>query len=210
MERSREPQSPHAPLNPVDALTRTYCQGDPGKRALVHLSLAIPHGVSAVLYGLSGSGTSTLHLIGGITRPTTGNLRVAGLQTDRMSEAEPDRFRPEHIGFVFQSNNLLPSRTALGLAHRDTHHPSHLSGGEQQRVAFARENDARPSLAPVDEPTTDLDSGTANSVLELISRLNQERCTASIVAKQAPCLRPRATQDIDLVNGRGSAPGTPR
>jgi ABC-type lipoprotein export system ATPase subunit len=215
----------------ANALARTYRRGSEDVHALRDLTLTIPQGALAVVYGPSGIGKSTLlNLLGGIDRPTRGDLTVNGRRLDLLSERQLDLFRRDQIGFVFQFNNLLANLSALenvalpliaqgrswkdaqalahfqlddlGLARRQSHRPSELSGGEQQRVALARAVVARPALVLADEPTGDLDAKTAESVLDLISDLNQALDVTFVIASHNPRLRDRASQVIDLNDGR--------
>ena len=223
----------------ADALTRTYRRGSEDVHALLDVTLAIPPSAFAVVLGPSGSGKSTLlNLIGGIDRPTSGHLRVDGLDLHALTERQLDGYRRDHVGFVFQFNNLLPNLdalenvalplvarghswaqardqagaqlTALGLGSRVGHRPAELSGGEQQRVALARAVISRPALVLADEPTGDLDSGSAEIVLDLMSSLNRDLGATFVIATHNPRLESRATHVIELTNGRmtPSAPQT--
>jgi len=170
-------------------------------RALDGVSLEVPAGDFLALMGPSGSGKSTLlNMIAGIDRPTGGVMRVLGVEPARMSESELARWRNQHIGFVFQSFNLIPVLTAfenvelplllmrlsraerrqqaamalklVGLADRMEHYPRQLSGGQEQRVAIARAIVTDPTLLLADEPTGDLDAHSAEEVLEIFDQLN--------------------------------------
>ncbi len=151
-----------------------------------------------------------------------------------MTERQLDGYRRDHVGFVFQFNNLLPNLdalenvalplvargrswaqardqagaqlTALGLGNRVGHRPAELSGGEQQRVALARAVVSRPALVLADEPTGDLDLGSAEIVLDLMSSLNQDLGATFVIATHNPRLESRATQVIELTNGRMTPP----
>lgn len=215
----------------TNALTRSYHRGSETVHALEDVTLGIPPSSFSIVLGPSGSGKSTLlNLIGGIDRPTGGQLKVDGLELQGLTEGQLDRYRRETVGFVFQFNNLLPNLTArenvalplvaqgktwaqaqrdaeaqlaaLGLGHRAGHRPSELSGGEQQRVALARAVISRPALVLADEPTGDLDLDSAELVLDLMSSLNRELGVTFIIATHNVQLKSRATLVIELTNGR--------
>jgi ABC-type lipoprotein export system ATPase subunit len=202
--------------------------------AVENATFSIPSGAFALIVGPSGSGKSTLlNLISGIDRPTSGSLVVDGQNLNDLTEAELDTFRGKKIGFVFQFNNLLPNLNAnenvalplvaqgmrwraaraqaledlesLGLSQRAAHRPSELSGGEQQRVALARAVITRPAIVLADEPTGDLDAASGNAVIELMAALNQNLGTTFLMATHNLELRTRATQIIQLSNGRLSS-----
>ncbi|MEX0788808.1 MAG: ABC transporter ATP-binding protein [Anaerolineales bacterium] len=229
--------SPGLPRSYVQThnLTRTFRRGSEDVHALVDVTLVIAPSAFAVVLGPSGSGKSTLlNLIGGIDRPTRGHVRVDGLELDSLTERQLDGYRRDHVGFVFQFNNLLPNLsalenvalplvaqgrswaqardqaavelTALGMGDRATHRPSELSGGEQQRVALARAVISRPALVLADEPTGDLDSASAEIVLDLMSSLNRDLGATFVIATHNPRLESRATHVIELTNGRMAAP----
>lgn len=220
-------------------LTRTYRRGSEDVHALLDVTLTIPPSSFAVVLGPSGSGKTTLlNLLGGIDRPTGGDLTVDGLDLHSMSERQLDGYRREYVGFVFQFNNLLPNLdarenvalplvaqgrswsrareqagaqlAALGLGHRAGHRPAELSGGEQQRVALARAVICRPSLVLADEPTGDLDLESAETVLDLMSSLHRELGATFVIATHNPRLESRATQVIELTNGRIDPPASRR
>ena len=176
-------------------LTRTYGEGDSAVHALRGVSLEVPEGQFTAVMGPSGSGKSTLmHLLAGLDTPDAGSVRIAGEDITRMSDRELTRLRRRHIGFVFQSFNLLPTLSAqenvllplaiagrkpepeaidalmerMGLAERRDHKPAQLSGGQQQRVAIARALICRPTVLFADEPTGNLDSASGANVLELL------------------------------------------
>jgi putative ABC transport system ATP-binding protein len=198
---------------------KSYQQGDNEIIALADISLEIPKGAFAVIMGPSGSGKSTLlHLIGGLDRPSGGELLVHGRLIGQMADDEVTLFRRTKIGFVFQFFNLLPTLTALenvalplvldgrstaeaqhraevllakvGLERRRDHLPEAISGGEIQRVAIARALAFDPPLILADEPTGNLDSKTGASTLELLQRINQEDgCTIVMVTHSEEAAR---------------------
>ncbi|MEJ5369367.1 MAG: ABC transporter ATP-binding protein [Bryobacteraceae bacterium] len=184
-------------------LTREYVRDAFHVVALKDVDLDVKRGEFLALMGPSGSGKSTLlHLIAAMDRPTSGTIEVLGSDVAAMPDAEMARWRNRHIGFVFQSFNLIPVLTALenvelplklthlkkgeriqhaatalklvGLGDRMDHYPRQLSGGQEQRVAIARAIVTDPDILLCDEPTGNLDARSANEVLELLRRLNQE------------------------------------
>jgi putative ABC transport system ATP-binding protein len=217
---------PKPPVFVARRLGKTYRMGEVEVRALTDLSLEIREGEFVVLLGPSGSGKSTLlNILGGLDTPTTGeafwrdhNLATAG-------EAELTRYRREHVGFVFQFYNLIPSLTVrenvalvtdiaanpmsvdeavarVGLAPRADHFPSQLSGGEQQRVAIARAIAKRPDVLLCDEPTGALDYVTGKIVLEAIARINVELGTTTIVITHNASIAGMADRVLRLADGR--------
>ncbi|MBI3000843.1 MAG: ABC transporter ATP-binding protein [Deltaproteobacteria bacterium] len=192
-------------------LHKIYQQGRSEIAALAGVSLDIQKGEFVVIMGPSGSGKSTLlHLIGGLDRPTRGEVMIDGRIVSQMSDNEVTLLRRRHIGFVFQFFNLLPTLTALenvmlplildgqptgparsranlllervGLMARSGHLPEELSGGEIQRIAIARALAFQPPILLADEPTGNLDSKTGEEVLQLIRRVNHEAgCTVVMV-----------------------------
>ena len=211
-------------------LGKVYQRGNEEVIALRNVNLSIMPGEFTVIIGPSGSGKSTLlHLLGGIDRPTNGELRVTGIDLIAASEAALTRFRRDNIGFVFQFYNLLPSLNALdnvilpllakgmswkdsrargtaileqvGLHHRQMHTPGQLSGGVQQRVAIARAMVLEPCFILADEPTGDLDSISANSIIALMVDLNQRLGVTFIVATHNLNLLQVASRSYVLVDG---------
>jgi len=183
--------------------------------ALQNANLRIRQGEFVALMGPSGSGESTLlYLIAAIDRPSRGRVRVLGQDLQELSDKEIARWRNEHVGFVFQTFNLIPVLTArenvelpllltnlgnneridhaetalklVGLGDRMTHYPRQLSGGQEQRVAIARAIVTDPALILADEPTGDLDAHSAQEVLTILSKLNQEHGKTIVMVTHDP------------------------
>jgi ABC-type lipoprotein export system ATPase subunit len=214
----------------ITNLHKTYRRGDEVVEAIRGINLQVNDGDFIVVVGPSGGGKSTLlNLIGGIDHPTSGSIQYGGYELAGASEEALTVFRRENIGFVFQFYNLLYSLNAVenvqlplmakqvpmkaarekavqvlkqvGLAHRLTHLPSELSGGEQQRVAIARSIIAEPKLVLADEPTGDLDSVATLEINQLMHQLNQEMGITFIVATHNLLLTNTATQVYELRDG---------
>ncbi|HET7611094.1 MAG TPA: ABC transporter ATP-binding protein [Rhodanobacteraceae bacterium] len=210
----------------VQGLTKIYRSGSVEVHALRGIDLDIFQGEMLVLLGPSGSGKSTfLNILGGVDRPTAGTARFRDHDLTRMSERELTRYRREHVGFVFQFYNLIPSLTArenvalvteiashamapaealalVGLADRADHFPAELSGGEQQRVAIARAIAKRPEILLCDEPTGALDSPTGVIVLQAIERINAELGTTSVVITHNVAIADMGHRVASFANGR--------
>jgi len=211
-------------------LTKFYVRGDQVIPVLVGIDLDIQAGDYVALMGPSGSGKSTLlNLLAGIDKPSSGEIRVAGVDIARLSEAELAAWRSANVGFIFQFYNLMPvldafdnvelpllltslSRkerrerveTALalvGLTDRKEHYPNELSGGQQQRVAIARALIGDPTLIVADEPTGDLDRTTAEEILGLLERLNREVGKTIVMVTHDPKAAEKAHRVIHLEKG---------
>jgi putative ABC transport system ATP-binding protein len=222
------------PVVRAAGLTRRYKMGDAFVDALRGVDLVIHRGEFVALVGPSGSGKSTvLNLIGGLDRPTSGQVWIDALELSATDERALTRHRRQHVGFVFQTFNLLPRLTAeenvalplmfsgvphkqrlerarallerVGLAPRLTHRPSQLSGGEQQRVAIARALVGQPALLLADEPTGNLDSTTGGEIMALLQELNQERDLTLLVVTHDPEVAAFADRVVRLRDGRVEA-----
>ncbi len=213
-------------------LQKDYPLGRQPVHALRGIDLTLQRGDFALLLGPSGAGkTTTLNLLGCLDRPTGGELAVAGSAVygngRQMRESEMDRMRREHIGLVFTEFFLLATLTALenvtlpmlwrgktdrkkakelleavGLAHRMTHRPPELSGGEMQRVAIARALVNDPDLLLADEPTGNLDTGTRDEILQVLRTLNQERGLTVLLASHDTELTRQVSRVIRIADGR--------
>jgi putative ABC transport system ATP-binding protein len=226
---SEIPAAPRAGASAVflaRGLTKTYRMGTTEVHALRGVDLGIHAGEFVVLLGPSGSGKSTLlNILGGLDTPTSGQVRFLEHELSNADEAELTRYRREHVGFVFQFYNLIPSLTArenvalvtdisehpmapeealgwVGLEERLDHFPSQLSGGEQQRVAIARAVVKRPDVLLCDEPTGALDYETGKLVLEVIARINADLGTTAMVITHNAAIAGMADRVLRLGNGK--------
>jgi putative ABC transport system ATP-binding protein len=210
----------------VEALTKVYRVGDVEVHALRGIDLEVSGGEIVVLLGPSGSGKSTLlNILGGLDRPTDGRVFFGPQEVTAFDERALTRFRREHVGFVFQFYNLIPSLSArenvalvteiardplppeealalVGLEARMDHFPAELSGGEQQRVAVARAVAKRPDVLLCDEPTGALDSVTGIRVLQAIETVNRELGTTTLVITHNAPIADMADRVIALADGR--------
>jgi putative ABC transport system ATP-binding protein len=217
------------PVVELSSVSRSF-PGPPEVQAVIDVDLVIEAGEYVSIVGPSGSGKSTLlHLLGLLDVPTAGTYRLDGEDTSQMTEGERAAWRGRKIGFVFQAFHLLPHRTVLenvalamvytgvprrergdrarlalervGLAHRVDFSPATLSGGERQRVAIARALVGGPSLLLADEPTGNLDSVTAGSILDLFDSLHDQGLTLAVVTHDDTVSR-RAQRRVGTVDGR--------
>ncbi len=210
----------------TEGLTKVYTMGEVEVHALRGIDLELYRGELVVLLGASGSGKSTLlNILGGLDHPSGGRIFYNERDITFASDRELTRFRREHVGFVFQFYNLIPSLTALenvalvteiavdamrpeealdivGLADRKQHFPSEMSGGEQQRVAIARAISKNPSVLLCDEPTGALDSKTGVIVLEAIERINRELGTTTALITHNAAIAGMADRVFQLSDGR--------
>ncbi len=210
----------------VHGVSRVYRMGEVEVHALREVDLDLYEGELVVLLGAAGSGKSTLlNILGGLDRPTHGEVYYRDHLLTAATDAELTEFRREHVGFVFQFYNLVPSLTALenvalvtqiapdpmdpaqalelvGLGDRRNHFPAQLSGGEQQRVAIARAVAKRPDVLLCDEPTGALDYATGKVVLEVLERVNRELGTITVLITHNAAIAAMADRVIRIGSGR--------
>ncbi len=222
------------PLIALQDVSKTYRMGEVEVHALRGLHLEIPRGQFVVLLGPSGSGkTTTLNLLGGLDRPTSGQVLVEGEDITQYDDRRLTAYRAQKVGFVFQFFNLIPTLTAaeniafalelttrdravirrrtaellalVGLEDRGNHFPSQLSGGEQQRVAIARALAGRPSILLADEPTGNLDVETGRQVLRALRDLNREAGVTVVLVTHNTAIAPMADRIVRLHSGTVAA-----
>lgn len=215
----------------VHDVSKTFRRGSEDIHVLSHLDLEIREGEFLALMGPSGSGKSTLlNLIGGLDRPTAGNIEIGEHRINHLSDRQLAAWRARHVGFVFQFYNLLPVLTAernvelplllthlsksqrkehvkvaldvVGLSHRVKHYPRTMSGGEQQRVGIARGIVTDPTILLCDEPTGDLDRKSGDEILSLLQALNQDHGKTIIMVTHDPHASARATRTVHLDKGQ--------
>ncbi|WP_288687813.1 lipoprotein-releasing ABC transporter ATP-binding protein LolD [uncultured Acinetobacter sp.] len=212
-------------------ITKSFTDGKSNVDVIRGLSLQVKAGEFVSIVGSSGSGKSTLlHVLGGLDRPTSGEVFIHGQRFDTLGEAERGYIRNEHLGFVYQFHHLLPEFSALenvamplmlrksssfktvkqqaeyllervGLSHRMTHKPGELSGGERQRVALARALVAKPKLMMADEPTGNLDRKTAVKIFELLTELRKEFNMAMLIVTHDEYLAQSADAILHMQDG---------
>ena len=214
----------------VKNLRKVYRMGKEKIIALNHIDLEIEKGEICCLFGTSGSGKSTLlNMLAGLEKPTKGSIKIKKVRMDKLNETQLAIFRQKHIGFVFQSYNLIPTLTALenvalplvfqgmakkerekrakemleavGLGTRLHHKPKEMSGGQQQRVSIARAFVNRPQILFADEPTGNLDTHTTIEVMEIITKIAREYEQTMIIVSHDPEIADYANKIITVQDG---------
>jgi putative ABC transport system ATP-binding protein len=218
----------HAAMLQCQSLSRTYQSAGRALPVLKDITFSLEPGGFLTILGPSGSGKTTLlGLLAGLDRPTSGQVFLDGQELGVLSEDERARIRGEKVGFVFQSFQLIPTLTAqenvqvpmelrddsgsaararqllarVGLAGREHHYPSQLSGGEQQRVALARGFSIRPKVLFADEPTGNLDARTGATIIDLMVELNHDLGTTLVLVTHDLDLADRASRTLRLADG---------
>jgi putative ABC transport system ATP-binding protein len=224
-------QATGTPVIEFDQVTKVYRKGALEVAALRGLDLRVMQGEFVAIWGPSGSGkTTALNLIGALDTPTSGRVRLEGRELATMSRKALSRLRRDRIGFVFQSYNLIPVLTAfenaeavvalqgvpnaerqervmrllaeVGLEGMEHRRPNELSGGQQQRVAIARALASEPAVILADEPTANVDSETAERLLSIMARLNEERGVTFVFSTHDPRVMKYARRLVGLVDGK--------
>ncbi|MEX1362411.1 MAG: ABC transporter ATP-binding protein [Nannocystaceae bacterium] len=219
------------PIVQLRDVHKTYRQGEVQVKALRGLDLRVQPGEFLAITGPSGSGkTTALNLIGALDEPSEGSVMVDGKELAKLGRAQRSRLRRDRIGFVFQAYNLVPVLTAyenaemvmrlqgvdatrrrervmsllreVGLGGMEDRRPNQLSGGQQQRVAIARAIASDPAVTLADEPTANVDSATADKLLEIMERLNRDRGVTFIFSTHDPRVMERARRVVRLVDGQ--------
>ena len=218
------------PIIEVKNIRKEYPIGDETVVALKRINLTVNRGEICCIFGTSGSGKSTLlNQLAGMEKPTRGEVRIGGVPISRLSENQLAAFRQRHLGFVFQSYNLLPNLTAtenvalplmfrgvpkaqreaaarklltrVGLAHRLDHFPRQMSGGQQQRAGIARAFIARPDVVFADEPTGNLDSKTTVEIMNMICTCARDFHQTIILVTHDPEMAAYAHRIVTLIDG---------
>lgn len=219
-------EQPEAPVFRIKGLCKTYRTGEVEVQALRGVDFAAAAGEFIVILGPSGSGKSTfLNIIGGLDSATAGDAWFRDHELTRQTEAALTRYRRDHVGFIFQFYNLVPSLTArenvklvteiarrpmkpeealalVGLSDRMDHFPAQLSGGEQQRVALARAFVVQPAVLLADEPTGSLDFATGENVMQLMFELNKELGTTLVLVTHDQAIAERCQRKITIEAGQ--------
>jgi putative ABC transport system ATP-binding protein len=214
------------PIFRTKDLTKIYRTGDVEVRALSGVDMELFEGEMTVLLGPSGSGKSTfLNIVGGLDQATSGTVHFKDMELTAFNERQLTRYRRDHVGFVFQFYNLIPSLTArenvalvtevakapmspdaalamVDLEDRMTHFPAQLSGGEQQRVAIARAIAKRPEVLLCDEPTGALDSKTGIVVLEALAKINEQLGTTTAIITHNAGIQKIAHRVVSFIDGK--------
>lgn len=219
------------PIIEVKNLRKEYPVLDEAVVALERVNLAIPQGQICCIYGESGSGKSTLlNQLAGMEKPTKGGVRITGVSISRLDERQLAEFRQKHLGFVFQSYNLLPNLNAIenvamplmfrgvpkrkretiaramlkrvGLGKRMNHYPTQMSGGQQQRVGIARAFVTRPQVVFADEPTGNLDSKTKTEVMDMICSFARDFNQTIVLVTHDDNMAQYADRIVTLLDGR--------